>query len=207
MKHPEVTKTEIVWIALNPEILEEQERFWSKVRISDGCWEWTGGVSKRKSLCIYGNFISRFFGRGVPSHRMAFLFSRGFLPLGQHVVIRHSCNNTRCCNPSHLSIGTQSDNIADMVAANRQMHGENHYLTKEPWRIPRGSQRGNSKLNEDVVAAMRLKYATTNLTHEDLANEIGVSRESMRDAIKGVTYSHVPNPVKSRKRGPVPKKS
>lgn len=35
------------------------------------------------------------------------------------LVIRHSCDNIRCINPSHLAIGTSLDNVQDRVQRNR----------------------------------------------------------------------------------------
>ena len=35
------------------------------------------------------------------------------------MVIMHSCDNPACCNPEHLVLGTQSDNIRDCVAKGR----------------------------------------------------------------------------------------
>ena len=37
--------------------------------------------------------------------------------------MRHSCDNPRCCNPNHLSVGTQRDNILDMVKRGRWKGG------------------------------------------------------------------------------------
>lgn len=50
--------------------------------------------------------------RKVYSHRFAYEISRGPIPEG--MVVMHSCDNGLCCNPLHLSLGTQSENIKDM---------------------------------------------------------------------------------------------
>lgn len=45
--------------------------------------------------------------------------------LGRPVVgiVRHSCDNPPCINPSHLSEGTQADNVADAVSRGRARGG------------------------------------------------------------------------------------
>jgi len=35
-------------------------------------------------------------------------------------VVRHICNESKCCNPFHLCLGSQLDNVADKVEARRQ---------------------------------------------------------------------------------------
>lgn len=34
-------------------------------------------------------------------------------------IARHSCDNPRCINPEHLVIGTQQDNVQDMMDRGR----------------------------------------------------------------------------------------
>lgn len=39
-------------------------------------------------------------------------------------VVRHTCDCRRCCNPSHLLLGTQADNVRDAVERRRFRLGE-----------------------------------------------------------------------------------
>ena len=41
-------------------------------------------------------------------------------PIPEGMVLRHTCDNPACCNPNHLVLGTQQDNVDDMHARGRQ---------------------------------------------------------------------------------------
>ena len=85
------------------------DRFWDKVKKAgpDDCWEWQLGVGSHG----YGKFTQ---GRQweMTAHRFAYTITHGEIPKGQ--VVRHKCDNRRCCNPAHLELGKQGDNIRDM---------------------------------------------------------------------------------------------
>lgn len=56
-------------------------------------------------------------GRTIMSHRLVYEVFVGSIPKGLRVL--HSCDNPPCCNPGHLSVGTDADNQADKVRKGR----------------------------------------------------------------------------------------
>jgi hypothetical protein len=89
------------------------DRFWAKVLKTDDCWLWTGALSRRN--CGYGRL--RFKGRMVAAHRLSWQLTQGQIPRGLHVL--HLCDEPQCVNPSHLFLGTQSENNRDMAEKGR----------------------------------------------------------------------------------------
>lgn len=68
--------------------------------------------------------------RTTGAHRLAYANANGLdvLTMGGHVM--HSCDNPRCINPEHLSLGNHRLNMADRQAKQRQQRGETHYRAK-----------------------------------------------------------------------------
>lgn len=123
-----------------------ETRFWEKVeRGSDSdCWNWTGATT-------HGGYGVLGIGRErlVRAPRVSYEIHRGPIPHG--AIIRHSCDNPRCVNPSHLSTGSMKDNVRDM--------------------LERGRNRPHRKLTPEDVAAIRTSTGTV----RSVAAQFGVS--------------------------------
>lgn len=155
-----------------------QKRFWSKANVKspNGCWEWKHTLFKkgyaRVRMSSNGYYSTTFVG-----HRVAFYLEYGIY--AWDLLVCHKCDNPKCINPKHLFIGTNRDNMQDMVNKGRQ---------------PRGSRRINHILIEDEVVEVRRRCLVEGEMRQSLADEFGVSYYTMVDVMLGRTWMHVPFP-------------
>ncbi len=140
--------------------------FWEQVDIgpSGRCWPWTRSLRNG----IHGS-ISR-SGEKQWAHRIAYELTYGPIPDG--MVVRHSCDYGRCCNPAHLVIGTQSENMADALARGRTARGEKN---------------GNAKLTAADVRQIRAELAN-GASRRQLADHFGVSIGAVKHIALGTTW-------------------
>lgn len=82
------------------------DRFWQKVdvRSGDECWNWKGAATRG-----YGS-VKGDSGTNIPAHVAAYHLSFGVDGVKQ---VSQSCDNTLCCNPSHLVLGTKAQRLKD----------------------------------------------------------------------------------------------
>lgn len=161
------------------------ERFWAKVRrgSDDECWPWQAGVDKDG----YGRFRSMYVNHR--SHRVAYQLANGDIPAG--LCVLHACDNPKCCNPNHLSIGTNLDNIADRVAKGRSASGDRHFARLHPERMRRGSHINTSRLSDaDVYDVLRRLKAGQSLS--SIGRHYGVSHTAIRLIRDGRNWKHIP---------------
>ena len=88
---------------------DAEQRFWSHVNKTDECWMWTADKSKR-----YGRLLVN--GKRVAAHVFSWTLHRGS---ASSMCVLHKCDVPKCVRPDHLFLGTQADNVADMIAKGR----------------------------------------------------------------------------------------
>lgn len=89
-----------------------KETILKRIVIRGDCWEWLGTTTQNG----YGQ-ISIKHKRYRP-HRVAMHLWHNF-DLESPLLVCHKCDNKLCCNPAHLFVGTQSDNMKDCKAKGR----------------------------------------------------------------------------------------
>lgn len=144
---------------------KEITRFWSKVRIGDDseCWEW----GRYRQANGYGT--CRFQKLQTYAHVVAFVLSHGTPPNGKTQVL-HSCDNPACCNPNHLSAGSQVDNMKDMDSRGRRNHGK------------------KAKLSQDAVRLIRERLMLDPRCSYRMAAELGVHPQTIYNVRDGNTW-------------------
>jgi hypothetical protein len=151
------------------------KRFWSKVMAGDpdACWEWGGS---RTAKGYGGFFVTRT--RKVMAQRVAYCLHAGVgLESLDGLVVMHKCDNPPCCNPSHLVLGSQSDNINDMFAKGRGV-------------IRKGQLATRAKLSPSDVVAIRAAYAAGDGVVA-LGRRYGVHYSSIIGIVKRRYWGHV----------------
>ena len=145
------------------------ERLLSKIDRSSGCWNWTAG----KDSDGYGQM--RVGGRKRLCHRLSYEEHRGVIPAGQCVL--HRCDNPACINPEHLFLGTQPQNIADMIAKGRDRKA-----------CLKGEAHSQAKLTEADVIEIR---AAQGLSQTRLGAIYGVSPSQIGQILRRENWTHV----------------
>lgn len=139
-------------------------RFWSKVEKTEGCWLWTGNFGPKG----YGTIGAG--GKQWRAHRLAWLLENGEIP--ENLFVCHHCDNVKCVRASHLFLGTNTDNMRDMVQKGRQSRKPSH-----------------TKLTAEQVISARQRHPQ--VCYRELAREFGVTFECVKNAVRGFTWANL----------------
>jgi hypothetical protein len=157
-------------------------RLWDRIDMSagpDGCWPWRGRVGYRDGYGRFGDWLV---------HRRVWFEVNGPIPEG--MLICHHCDNRPCCNPKHLFLGTQADNLADMVAKGRSASGDRSGARRHPERLWRGSQIPQSKVTEADVPDIRARAAAGE-SQRSIGLSHGLTQGAVWSIVQRRTWRHV----------------
>ena len=152
-----------------------QQRFWSYVEKSEGCWIWTGGTNADG----YGGFwLSKTETSSVRrkwrASRLAWIWEHGPIPPGMFVC--HKCDVPACVRPDHLFLGTNRENMRDAASKGRVCKGVSHHL---------------AVLTPEAVRDIRRRAANGEI-HFHIAKSLGINSGTVWKILNGLTWKHVP---------------
>jgi len=129
-----------------------------------GCWIWQGNCTPQG----YGVMSNCFGVQGNHqcTHRVTYELA---LSHPGTLMVLHRCDNPACCNPNHLFLGTQLDNMQDKVSKGRQTRGE---------ASPR------SKLTLEQVTYIR----GSSLTGAELSRELGIGQNQVSKIRRNLSW-------------------
>lgn len=92
---------------------------------------------------------------------------------------KHSCDRPPCCNPRHLSWGTQRENVAEREQRGRHVVGD-----------IKGTRHPASKLTDDDVRTIRA-LAAKGATQRELAKTYGIAQPAISRIINRKRWAHL----------------
>jgi hypothetical protein len=147
------------------------DRFWPKIRKGkpDECWPW---MASKLIAGGYGQFALR--GAPVRAHRLAFALTKGEIPKDKYVC--HACDNPACCNPSHLFLGTNSENIKDCIKKGR-------FITVK--RI------ANLRRKLAAEQVHKIRELSEHKTQRELGKMFNVGHATIGCILRNITWTHL----------------
>lgn len=148
-----------------------EARILARLTRSGECWEWCGATNQ------YGYGRIRIGGRATGKlhavHRV--MYGIYCAPVPAELDVLHTCDNPACVKPTHLFIGTHTDNMKDKERKRRGNH-------------PKGNERANAKLNDARAAEI---IASRGTPQKELAARFGVSVQTIAAVQTGRKWKHV----------------
>jgi DNA invertase Pin-like site-specific DNA recombinase len=135
---------------------------------SNGCYVCTSHKPNSN-----GYPVKRYKGHHIHMSRYIYLTQKG--PIADGLVVRHTCDNPRCINPAHLILGTQADNIHDMIERGRDR-------TSFPC-----SDNPRSILKKDDIPTI-IELFKNGMKYDEIAEKYKVSKSCIKSIIYGKNW-------------------
>lgn len=148
-----------------------EQRFWAKVDKSPGygpsgeCWIWIASKTRER----YGRI--KHGPRQRPAHAVSWEIHNGPVPDGLNVL--HRCDYPPCVRPDHLFVGTQADNMRDMISKGRR------------------AAHGRQALTASQVIEIRRLYAAGGTTYSKLGVLFGVGSSAINHIVHRRTWANL----------------
>jgi hypothetical protein len=159
-------KSSEVWASIEDKLLS------SCVVAKNGCWIYTMSLTRDGGYGVFLWDSERYL-----AHRLAYQLGVDPIPDSRMRVL-HTCDCPACCNPDHLFLGSDLDNVLDM-------HSKCRAADKS------GENNGQAILNEDKVRQIRHLLKDGKLSCDEIAEQFGVTRSAIGFIKSGRTWKHV----------------
>ncbi len=187
--------------------VEKLAEFNSKVNVKgpDECWPWLGATLH------YGYGAFSLGDHVYRSSRIAFFLATGDDP-GDKCTL-HRCDCPPCCNPAHLWLGTDGDNMKDKLRKGRggdstpkTIHrgdqnwsrinahllprGKDHWTARQPERVVRGEKHWKSKFTGAQILEIRQRHKAGE-SQSQLARSFSVNSTAICAIVNRRTGKHI----------------
>lgn len=149
------------------------DRFWSHVDRGETsrCWNWLfhGSVERPRFHVSGVSFIAS---------RLSYYLATGNDPKAQ--LVCHTCDNSCCCNPTHLFLGTTQENSLDCRDKGR-LRRDNP---------AKGEKQHLAVLNSEAVKKIRM-LASLEIPTKEIARKYNVALSTVLRVVARKTWKHI----------------
>jgi len=141
------------------------------------CWVWTGYRNEKGYAITYKN------GKNRKAHRIIHeIINNVIIP--DDMLLLHHCDggSIGCVNPDHTYIGTEEDNIKDMIERDR---------------FVKGADVINAKINDEIALDIRLSFDSGE-SRDSISKRHNISKDLVNQVISGESWKHVGGPIVER---------